>query len=71
MTGGDVFAPVTSKDLPRIYDKILDELSAQYVLGFRSDNARRDGAYRKLKVELKRKELRARHREGYYAPADR
>ena len=70
MTGGDVFAPVTSKDLPRIYDKILDELSAQYVLGFRSDNARRDGAYRKLRVELKRKELRVRHREGYYAPAD-
>jgi VWFA-related protein len=65
MTGGQVFRPAASRDLPGIYDKILQELSGQYVLGFVSDNARRDGKYRKLKVQVKREGLRVRHREGY------
>ena len=65
MTGGQVFRPAASRDLPVIYDKILQELSGQYVLGFVSDNARRDGKYRKLKVQVKREGLRVRHREGY------
>jgi Ca-activated chloride channel family protein len=65
MTGGQVFRPASSRDLAAIYDKILQELSGQYVLGFVSDNARRDGKYRKLKVQVKREGLRVRHREGY------
>jgi Ca-activated chloride channel homolog len=68
MTGGQVFWPSSSRDLPGIYDKILDELKAQYVLGFISDNATRDGRYRKLKVEVKAKSLKVRHREGYLTP---
>jgi Ca-activated chloride channel family protein len=68
MTGGQVFWPSSSKDLPGIYEKILDELKAQYVLGFISDNATRDGRYRKLKVEVKAKNLKVRHREGYLTP---
>ena len=68
LTGGRVFNPHTSKDLPSIYQRILDELAGQYVIGFASDG-RADGRYRKLKVELKRKDLKVRHREGYYAPA--
>lgn len=71
MTGGDVFEPTASKDLRKIYDRILDELSAQYVLGFRSDDGRHDGRYRKLKVRLKRKDLKIRHRDGYYVPLAR
>ena len=68
MTGGQVYWPGTSRDLPGIYDKILDELKAQYVLGFVSDNLARDGRYRKLKVEVKRKGLKVRHRDGYLIP---
>jgi len=68
ISGGQLFTPATSKDLPAVYDKILDELSAQYVLGFVSDNARRDGKFRKLKVEVHRSGLKARHRPGYYGP---
>ena len=71
LTGGNVFTPVGSKDLPAIYDRILDELSAQYVLGFVSDNHDRNGRYRKLRVELSQKELRVRHRPGYYGPEGR
>jgi Ca-activated chloride channel family protein len=71
MSGGDVFTPLASKDLPGIYEKILDELAAQYVLGFVSDNPKRDGKFRKLRVEVAGKGLKVRHRPGYYGPSDR
>jgi Ca-activated chloride channel family protein len=70
ISGGQVFLPRTSKDLPRIYDKILDELTAQYVIGFVSDNARKDGKFRKLRVEVTRPGLRVRHRQGYTVPKE-
>ena len=68
MTGGQVFTPHTSRELAAIFQKILDELAAQYVLGFVSTNPNQDGKFRKLKVELKRPGLKVRHRPGYYAP---
>jgi len=71
ITGGQLFAPSTSKDLGRIYQKILDELSAQYVIGFVSDNPRQDGKFRKLKVDVRRDGLKVRHRIGYFAPGGR
>jgi Ca-activated chloride channel homolog len=66
-TGGSVYSPVASRDLSGIYQKILDELGSQYVLGFVSDNPRRDGKFRRLKVEVKPEGFRVRHRVGYYA----
>lgn len=68
ISGGHVFQPRTSRDLPRIYDRILEELSGQYVLGYVSSDARRDGKFRKIKVEVARKDVRVRHRSGYFAP---
>jgi Ca-activated chloride channel family protein len=67
-TGGQVFRPLHSKDLPAIYSTILDELSSQYVLGFTSDNPARDGRFRKLHVDVKPKALKLRYRPGYFAP---
>ena len=69
MTGGQVFSPHSSKELASIFQKILDELAAQYVLGFVSTNPSHDGKFRKLRVGLKRPGLKVRHRPGYYAPA--
>jgi Ca-activated chloride channel family protein len=68
MTGGQVFTPHASRELAAIFQRILDELGAQYVLGFVSTNAAHDGKFRRLKVEVKRPGLRIRHRPGYYAP---
>ena len=68
ITGGQLFTPATSKDLGVIYQKILDELSAQYVIGFVSDNPRQDGKFRRLKVDIRRDGLKVRHRTGYFAP---
>lgn len=71
LSGGEVFSPTASKNLPAIYDQILHDLSSQYVLGFVSDDPNRDGRYRKLRVEVGRKRLKLRHRAGYYAAGDR
>jgi Ca-activated chloride channel homolog len=69
MTGGAAFFPSSYQDLPAIYERILGDLGAQYVLGFESTNLTRDGKFRKIKVQVKRPGLRVVHREGYFAPA--
>ena len=71
LSGGRVFQPTASRELAAIYQSILDELGTQYVLGYVSDNAKRDGRFRRITVELKRPGLKVRHRTGYDAPKDR
>jgi Ca-activated chloride channel family protein len=70
LSGGRVFQPTESRELARIYQSILDELSTQYVLGYVSDNPARDGKFRKITVETRRPGLKLRHRPGYDAPKD-
>jgi Ca-activated chloride channel family protein len=70
LSGGRVFQPTASRELAGIYQSILDELGTQYVLGYVSDNPKRDGKFRKITVELKRPGLKLRHRPGYDAPRD-
>jgi len=70
LSGGRVFQPTASRQLAAIYQSILDELGTQYVLGYVSDNAARDGKFRKITVTLKRPGLKLRHRPGYDAPKD-
>jgi Ca-activated chloride channel family protein len=65
LSGGGLFSPTTSKDLPVIYQQILEELSSQYVLGFSSDRPASSDKYRRLRVDVKRPGLKVRHREGY------
>jgi Ca-activated chloride channel family protein len=68
ITGGRTFFPSSYRDLPGIYEQILDDLGGQYVLSFESTNKTADGKFRKLKVAVNRPGLRVIHREGYYAP---
>ncbi len=70
MTGGDIFTPASPRDLPGVYQKILNALAGQYVIGFTSDNLKRDGKFRKLKIEAKDKSrgLKIQHRVGYVPP---
>jgi VWFA-related protein len=68
LTGGAVYAPGASRDLAAIYSSIIAELKAQYVLGYVSDNAKADGRFRRLRVELRNRVLRVRHRQGYVVP---
>jgi VWFA-related protein len=70
LTGGSVYAPATYKDLPDIYDKILEELKGQYVLGFVPDHPASDGRYHKLRVDVARPGVKVRHRPGYAVSAE-
>ena len=65
MTGGQVFTPGSARDLPAIYDRILEDLAAQFVIGYVSDDIARDGKFRKIKVTVKKPDITVRHRSGY------
>lgn len=65
-TGG--FALSNSNSFENAFDRIVQENSSYYVLGFSSTNDRRDGRFRKLDVRVKRPGLIVRGRSGYMAP---
>lgn len=67
-TGGRAFFPARKDDLAGVYDQIADELASQYTIGYTSKNPRRDGAWRRIVVQVKRPNVTARTKKGYYAP---
>jgi Ca-activated chloride channel family protein len=67
-TGGRAFFPQKAEDLAGIYSVIADELSSQYTLGYAPSNQRRDGAWRRLNVQVSRQGTQARTKRGYFAP---
>jgi Ca-activated chloride channel homolog len=71
-TGGRAFFPDKKLDLNAAFAEIETELRTQYLIAYSSTNKKRDGAYRKITIELTNPELRKekleiRHRPGYYA----
>jgi Ca-activated chloride channel homolog len=71
-TGGRAFFPDKKFDLNAAFAEIERELRTQYLLAYSSTNKNRDGAYRKVTIEitnpeLKKEKLEIRHRPGYYA----
>jgi Ca-activated chloride channel family protein len=67
-TGGRSFFPQKAEELSDIYGVIADELSSQYTLGYAPANQRRDGAWRRLNVQVNRQGTAARTKRGYFAP---
>jgi Ca-activated chloride channel family protein len=70
-TGGRSFFPSKLDDLNGVYAEIADELASQYTLGYSSKNAKRDGAYRRIVVQIDRQNVMPRTKRGYYAPTSR
>jgi Ca-activated chloride channel homolog len=70
-TGGRAFFPAKIDDLEGVYSQIADELASQYTLGYTSANPRRDGAWRRVVVQLSRPNITPRTKKGYYAPTAR
>jgi VWFA-related protein len=66
-TGGKAYFPKTVKKLPGYFNAIGDELRSQYTLAYRSTNPNRDGAFRKIRIDVKEGKYAVRHRSGYYA----
>ena len=71
-TGGRAFFPDKKLDLTAAFAEIEQELRTQYLIAYSSTNKRRDGAYRKIAIEitnpdLRKEKLELRHRPGYFA----
>jgi Ca-activated chloride channel homolog len=67
-TGGRAFFPERIEDLDGVYGQIADELASQYTVGYTSKNPRRDGAWRRLVVQVTRPNVVPRTKRGYYGP---
>jgi Ca-activated chloride channel family protein len=67
-TGGRALFADNPSDLDAAFAELLDELTHQYLIGYESTNVARDGAWRKLEVEVPGTTHRIRARQGYYGP---
>lgn len=71
-TGGRAFFPDKKFDLNSAFAEIEQELRTQYLIAYSSTNKKHDGAYRKITIEvtnpeLRKQNLKLRHRPGYFA----
>src|SRR5207237_6930052 len=65
-TGGRAFQNQTIDELQGAFEKLLDELSNQYLVGYQPTNTKRDSTWREIRVEVDGyKNVRA--RQGYRA----
>ncbi|MGZ4824384.1 MAG: VWA domain-containing protein, partial [Terriglobales bacterium] len=67
-TGGRAF--LDSNDFGAVFNKVQEDTSAYYVLGYRSTNPARDGRFRKIIVKTSVPDVKIEFRKGYYAPRD-
>jgi VWFA-related protein len=71
-SGGKVFPAGDLNDARNAFKSVAAEIGTKYSLGYYSSNGKRDGSYRKIRVELRGLPAGAqvRAREGYTAPAN-
>ncbi len=71
-SGGKVFPVADLSEARTAFASVAREIGTKYSLGYYSSNEKRDGSYRKIKIELKGVPVGAqiRAREGYNAPAN-
>lgn len=67
-TGGRFVTTPGGPMLREAFASIADELGHQYTLAYRPHNRKRDGKWRKLEVQLSKKDLVVRTRKTYRAP---
>ena len=73
-TGGVAYFPENVEDVHNICQQVAHDIRNQYTLAYYPTNARRDGSFRSVSVEVipprGRGKLVARTRNGYYAPLE-
>jgi VWFA-related protein len=67
-SGGRVFDALSLMDLGPVFEQVARELASQYSIGYYPSNTKKDGKFRKVKVKVKKPDLVARTKKGYYAP---
>jgi len=70
-TGGRAVFPKNPRDLDKAFTQLEQDLRQQYLLAYEPKNEATDGGFRKLEIRVvnkNAKDLKIRHRRGYYAP---
>jgi VWFA-related protein len=70
-TGGRAVFPKGNRDLDTAFAQLEQDLRQQYLLAYEPKNEASDGGFRKLEIRVvnrNTKDLKVRHRRGYYAP---
>jgi Ca-activated chloride channel homolog len=68
-TGGRAYIPKSNRDLDQAFTQLEQDLRQQYLLAYEPANETPDGGFRKIEIRVaNRKDVRIRHRKGYYAP---
>ena len=68
-SGGRALFAERPAELARVFAELRTELAHQYLVGYESTNAKPDGSWRKVSVEIPGTNYRVRSRQGYFAPA--
>ena len=71
-TGGRAFFPNNERDLTNAFAQIERDLRERYLIAYSSSNKMRDGAYRKVSIEIvnpnvRKDNLKLNYRPGYFA----
>jgi Ca-activated chloride channel homolog len=69
-SGGRLYQADTLYNLSQAFSNIAEELRHQYSLSYYPTNAKKDGAYRRIKVRVEKQGMIVRAREGYRAAND-
>jgi Ca-activated chloride channel homolog len=70
-TGGRAVFPKDARELDKAFAQLEQDLRQQYLLAYEPKNEATDGGFRKLEIRVvnrNTKDLKIRHRRGYYAP---
>jgi len=71
-TGGRAYYPRDEGELREAFRQIQDEMRSQYLIAYEPTDQKRDGAYRKIEIQLVNQQLlkdkvKLTHRQGYFA----
>jgi VWFA-related protein len=70
-TGGRAIFSSSSGKVRRAFEEVAADLRHQYSIAYRSDDSRRDGSWREIRLTTVRPGVAVTSRSGYYAPRDR
>ncbi len=70
VNGGRAFFPDDIRELDEAFATVRSDLANQYLLGYVPQGDVRDGRWRALKVEVNRRDVRVRSRQGYRISAE-
>jgi VWFA-related protein len=69
-SGTDGIAVVNTNDLKAGMSKVIDDVSAYYLIRYYSTNTKNDGTFRRISVKTKAANVQLKARRGYFVPKE-